>query len=158
MLGSIGSKGGLGGAKPAQSDSPDLEGHDISKMMSMFHEAMASDPSMKKKADSLWKFLDDLHDSNPKEYNDFINKHIDEGKKEMEKESEKELKNNGIQSEPVICVKIRLFELISGHKEANLNQQPDIKLFDFNSSEELKGAEAEKVEKHLAKPSIYLNI
>lgn len=26
-------------------------------MMSMFQEAMSSDPSMKKQADSLWKFL-----------------------------------------------------------------------------------------------------
>lgn len=58
----------------------------------------------------------------------------------------------------MICVKIRLFELISGHKEAK-DAQVDIKLFEFDSSEELKSEEVSKpVEKHLAKPSIYLNI
>ena len=36
---------------------PDLGEHDMGKMMGMFQEAMSSDPSMKKQADSLWKFL-----------------------------------------------------------------------------------------------------
>ena len=157
MLGSIGQKVPMGGSQGGTKDTELLDGHDFTKMMSIFQEAMSTDPSMKKKADSLWKFLDDLHDSNPKEYNDFIKKHLDEGKKEMEKENEKELKTNGIQSEPVICVKIRLFELISGHKDAKLNQR-DIKLFDFETTEELKDSQSEIKQKHLAKPCIYLNV
>jgi hypothetical protein len=51
-----------------------------------------------------------------------------------------------------------LFELKTGHKDAK-ESKIDIKLFQFDPSEELKQGQSDpKAEKHLAKPCIYLNI
>lgn len=52
---------------------------------------------------------------------------------------------------------MKLFELKTGHKEAE-EKKVDIKLFEFNSNQELKSGDQSSEEKHLARPTIYLNI
>lgn len=87
-----------------------------------------------------------------------MTKHIEDGKKDLDKEKEEQLTKEGIQSEPILWVKIRLFELMKGHQEAE-EKKVDIKLFEFDPTQEIKtGEQAPQGQKHLAWPCIYLNI
>ena len=97
---------GDGKAKTTETESsdgaPKVDTKDMGKAMEMFQDIMKSDPTMKQKADQLWKFLDDLYKNNPKEYNKFVTKHIEEGQEAMDQEKQKELEKKGIQSEPFL--------------------------------------------------------
>ena len=153
---------GDGKAKTTETESsdgaPKVDTKDMGKAMEMFQDIMKSDPTMKQKADQLWKFLDDLYKNNPKEYNKFVTKHIEEGQEAMDQEKQKELEKKGIQSEPFLSWKIRIFEKLDMGGQAK-DKQVDIKLFEFEADSELKSSEDLKTtEKYLAKPSIYLNL
>lgn len=146
-------------ATVSESDAPKVDASYMGKAMEMFQGLMKADPTMKQKADQLWKFLDDLHRNDPKEYNKFINKHISEGQEEIEKEKEKKMKTDGIQSEPVLCAKIRVYQKLTTPTEEAKEPKVDIKLFEFESESDIKSKEEEKSsQKYLAKPSIYLNV
>lgn len=72
-----------------------------------------SDPDMKKKADHIWKMLDEMNAKDPGEYEKFVQKTSEEGREEMKREREREKDERGIQSEPVFCVRLKPTKLLS---------------------------------------------
>lgn len=55
-----------------------------------------SDPDMKKKADHIWKMLDEMNQKDPEEYDKFVKRTQEEGWEEMKKEKQKEREEKGI--------------------------------------------------------------
>jgi hypothetical protein len=137
-----GEKGGMPTPNPEE----------MADMMKVFQDAM-SEPGMKGKADMYWKMLDDMAEKDPKEYDKFVNDHISEGKEEIKKEKDKDRDTNGIESKVFLCAKLKVIEIANTKDE-----EADIKLFEFDSSNEILRPGQGPSRSYLDKPHVFLNI
>lgn len=98
--------------------------------------------------------LDEMSESDPKEYEKFVEKAQKEGREEIQKEKEKEKEEKGIQSEPVMCVKLKLTQL-STKKEENKDKEFEMRLFDYIHNREW---DEDDIKTYLESPLVFLNI
>ena len=62
--------------------------------------------------DGFWKFLDNMAESDPEEYQKFIDGQMKEMKTEMKKEEEKEIQELTIKSQPSFCMKTLVYKKV----------------------------------------------
>ena len=111
--------------------------------------------------EQMWKYLDNMAESNPDEYKKLIDEQMKEMKQEVDKEKEAEKKAQTIQSEPAFCIKFLVAKKIEEKDKKSKKQKEEsgIKMFDFHSSQ-IKESFADNQEKNdpLEEPKIYLNV
>lgn len=61
-----------------------------------FEGMVGSNPEAKKQMEGFWKFLDNMAESNPDEYNNYIKGQMTDMKQEMGKEEEQKAKQNTV--------------------------------------------------------------
>lgn len=62
---------------------------------------------MKKKAEHIWKMLDNMADSNFEEYKQFVSKHVTQGFQEINQEKEEKIKQKKITPKEGLLIKFR---------------------------------------------------
>lgn len=60
-----------------------------------------------KKAEHIWKMLDNMADSNFEEYKQFVSKHVTQGLQEINKEKEEKIKQKKITPKEGLLIKFR---------------------------------------------------
>ena len=133
----------------------------LGQQMPELQKMMQSNPDAMKQMSGFWKFLDNLSESSPEEYNKFIQGQMSEMKEELKKEKDVETKNYTINSSPAFCMKVLVARKLDKKEEEKQQKKDDgIKLFEFNNEAQIKEAFADTSEKGdpLEEPKIYLNV
>ena len=105
-------------------------------------EAMTSgDPETKKQMEGYWKMLDNMAQSSPEEYNQFISKNMEEMKEFDREETKREEVSWTIESTPYFAFSVKPAKIYEHDKTQAPNKPSNdggIRLFDFGQSEEIK--------------------
>ena len=122
-----------------------------------------SNPDAMKQMEGFWKYLDNMADSSPDEYQKFIDEQMKDMKEEVKKEKDQEEKTQTIQSEPGFCIKMLIARKVEEKDKGKGKDKKGVgvlNIFDVNAGEEIKESFLENDEKKdpLEEPKIYLNI
>lgn len=78
---------------------------------------LKDNPDAMKQVEGFWKFLDNLHESSPEEYKQFIDNQMKDMKEDLGQEQKEEIKKQTIKSKPAFCMKVLVARKVDQSKK-----------------------------------------